>query len=228
MKIKTRFKARDTVDKPVACSLAIFSGWTSRHCFAPTLLHKPFNARNDHSRVGHEKVICPLHDRIVVAFARVAVAMGQTLTEVDRLLFGLLLRDPLIDARAPRVSGIHIGVDGLVAQPTSPAILFTNFINRAHALKLQPHMASLLLARIVPMRLLVRNMSRKTTQEELQDLFESFGAVQSCVIVSDEQTGQSKGFGFVDMPKSGEAKAAVHHLNGYEVNGERIRVKRAK
>ena len=78
------------------------------------------------------------------------------------------------------------------------------------------------------MRLLVRNMSRKTTQEELQDLFESFGSVQSCVIVNDAETGQSKGFGFVEMPKSGEAKAAVHHLNGYEVDGERIRVKRAK
>lgn len=71
-------------------------------------------------------------------------------------------------------------------------------------------------------------MSRKTTQEELHDLFESFGAVQSCVIVNDAETGQSKGFGFVEMPKAGEAKAAIHHLNGYEVDGEQIRVKRAK
>ncbi len=78
------------------------------------------------------------------------------------------------------------------------------------------------------MRLLVRNMSRKTTQEELQDLFESFGAVQSCVLVHDEKTGQSKGFGFVDMPKAGDAKAAIHHLNGYELAGEYIRVKKAK
>lgn len=78
------------------------------------------------------------------------------------------------------------------------------------------------------MRLIVRNLSRKTTQVELQDLFESFGSVQSCVIVSDSETGQSKGFGFVEMPKAGEAKAAVHHLNNFEVAGERIRVKRAK
>lgn len=78
------------------------------------------------------------------------------------------------------------------------------------------------------MRLLIRNMSRTTSREELRDLFESFGAVQSCVIVNDAETGQSKGFGFVEMPKAGEAKAAVHHLNGYEVDGERIRVKRAK
>ena len=78
------------------------------------------------------------------------------------------------------------------------------------------------------MRLLIRNMSRTTSREELRDLFESFGAVQSCVIVNDAETGQSKGFGFVEMPKAGEAKAAVHHLNGYEVDDERIRVKRAK
>jgi RNA recognition motif-containing protein len=77
------------------------------------------------------------------------------------------------------------------------------------------------------MRLLVRKMSRKTTEEDLRDLFESFGAVQSCVIVNDAETGQSKGFGFVEMPRAGEAKAAVRHLNGYEFDGMVLRVKRA-
>jgi RNA recognition motif-containing protein len=77
------------------------------------------------------------------------------------------------------------------------------------------------------MRLLVRNMSRKTTEKDLRDLFESFGSVQSCVIVNDVETGLSKGFGFVDMPKPGDAKAAIHHLNGFEQDGERLRVKRS-
>ena len=77
------------------------------------------------------------------------------------------------------------------------------------------------------MRLLVRRMSRKTTEKDLRDLFESFGSVQSCVIVNDAETGRSKGFGFVDMPKVGDAKAAIQHLNGYELDGERLRVKRA-
>ena len=77
------------------------------------------------------------------------------------------------------------------------------------------------------MRLIVRNMSRKTTQEGLQDIFESFGAVQSCVIINDAETGQSKGFGFIEMPKAGEAKAAIYHLNGYELDGASLRVKRA-
>ena len=77
------------------------------------------------------------------------------------------------------------------------------------------------------MRLLVRNMSRDTTEEDLLGLFEPFGAVQSCVIVVDQQTGKSKGFGFIDMPKAGEAKAAITQLNGLLLDGARIRVKRS-
>lgn len=70
-------------------------------------------------------------------------------------------------------------------------------------------------------------MSRKTTEADLRELFESYGAVQSCVIVQDEKSGVSKGFGFVDMPKAGDAKAAIHQLNGHELDGEILRVKRA-
>ena len=77
------------------------------------------------------------------------------------------------------------------------------------------------------MRLLVRNMSRRTTEKDLRDLFESFGSVQSCVIVMDTEPGASKGFGFVEMPKPGHAKAAMLQLNGYELDGEDIRVKRS-
>jgi len=78
------------------------------------------------------------------------------------------------------------------------------------------------------MRILVRNLNRKTTQTTLRDLFEAFGPVQSMTIVIDEKTGKSKGFGFVDMPKVGDAKAAIFNLNDHEVDGARIRVKRAK
>jgi len=78
------------------------------------------------------------------------------------------------------------------------------------------------------MRLLVRNMSRQTTEKDLRDLFEPFGPVQSCVVVNDDETGLSKGFGFVEMPKPGNAKAAMLQLNGRELDGEKIRVKRSK
>ena len=78
------------------------------------------------------------------------------------------------------------------------------------------------------MRLLVRNLARTTTEADLKDLFETFGRVQSCSIVLDAETGRSKGFGFIEMPKVGEAKAAVSNLNGIDLDGERIRVKNAK
>ncbi|MEL6984298.1 MAG: RNA-binding protein [Actinomycetota bacterium] len=78
------------------------------------------------------------------------------------------------------------------------------------------------------MRLLVRNLDRSTTEDDLRDLFETFGPVQSCSIVLDAETGRSKGFGFVEMPKPGEAKAAVLNLNGTELDGARIRVKKAQ
>ena len=78
------------------------------------------------------------------------------------------------------------------------------------------------------MKILVRNLSRSTTEAELRTLFEPFGAVQSCTLVMDKASGNSKGFGFVEMPKLGDAKAAIKNLNGMEIAGNRIRVKKAE
>ena len=77
------------------------------------------------------------------------------------------------------------------------------------------------------MKLLIRNLARTTTEAEIRALFEAYGAVQSCNLVLDKTTGLSKGFGFVEMPKPGAAKAATKHLNGKEVAGNKIRVKKA-
>jgi RNA recognition motif-containing protein len=78
------------------------------------------------------------------------------------------------------------------------------------------------------MKLLVRNLAKTTTEEKLQTLFTQFGAVQSCNLVMDKETGKSKGFGFIEMPKPGEAKAAIKQLNGYKLAGNNIRVKKAE
>jgi len=78
------------------------------------------------------------------------------------------------------------------------------------------------------MKLLVRNLDRSTTEEELKDLFEEFGAVQSCNIVMDRNTGLSKGFGFIEMPKVGDAKAAIKNLNQTTIGSNAVRVKRAE
>lgn len=78
------------------------------------------------------------------------------------------------------------------------------------------------------MKLLIRNLARTTTAEQIRALFETHGAVQSCTLVMDKETGTSKGFGFVEMPKPGAAKAAMKTLNGTEVDGNKIRVKKAE
>ena len=78
------------------------------------------------------------------------------------------------------------------------------------------------------MKLLVRNLDRSTTEEELKNLFLEFGAVQSCNLVMDRESGASKGFGFIEMPKSGEAKAAIKNLNDKAIGSNKIRVKKAE
>ncbi len=78
------------------------------------------------------------------------------------------------------------------------------------------------------MKLLVRNLPRSTTEAELKALFEPFGLVQSCSLVMDDESGQSKGFGFVEMPKPGNGKAAMKQLNAKIIAGNKIRVKKAE
>jgi len=78
------------------------------------------------------------------------------------------------------------------------------------------------------MKLLVRNLDRSTTAEELHDLFQAFGKVQSCNLITDQVSGESKGFGFVDMPRAGEAKIAMKGLNDKTIGSNKIRVKKAE
>lgn len=78
------------------------------------------------------------------------------------------------------------------------------------------------------MKILVRNLARTSTQESLKELFTTIGSVQSCTVVMDKASGLSKGFGFVEMPKVGEAKQAIGKLNGYALDGNKIRVKKAE
>lgn len=77
------------------------------------------------------------------------------------------------------------------------------------------------------MKLLIRNLARNTSEATLLEMFEALGTVQSCTLVMDQKTGISKGFGFVEMPRQGEARAAMKTLNGQSVDGQTIRVKKA-
>jgi len=82
----------------------------------------------------------------------------------------------------------------------------------------------------------MRNLSRDTTEAEFLTLFKAYGnvqycklvMVQYCKLVMDKATGKSKGFGFVEMPHAGEARAAIKGLNYRDIDGNRIRVKKAE
>jgi len=78
------------------------------------------------------------------------------------------------------------------------------------------------------MKLLIRNLAKNTSENDIREIFEAYGTVQSCDLVLDRETGRSKGFGFVEMPKQGDAKAAMKHLNGVELDSKKIRVKKAE
>ncbi len=75
------------------------------------------------------------------------------------------------------------------------------------------------------MKLLIRNLKRSTTESEIQAIFEAYGTVDSCALVMDDATGKSKGFGFVEMPDSEEAQAAMKAIDGTKISGSRVRVR---
>lgn len=78
------------------------------------------------------------------------------------------------------------------------------------------------------MNIYVGNLSRDVDERELQEAFESFGQVASVTIIKDKFTGQSRGFGFVEMPDKAEAEAAINGLNGQELKSRAINVNEAR
>jgi cold-inducible RNA-binding protein len=78
------------------------------------------------------------------------------------------------------------------------------------------------------MKLYVGNLAYQVTEDQLRDAFESFGQVESVAIIKDKYSGQSKGFGFVEMPTDAEGQAAIDGLNGKDFNGRAIKVNEAK
>lgn len=77
-------------------------------------------------------------------------------------------------------------------------------------------------------KIYVGNLPFNTTNESLSELFSQFGTVESSKIVTDRDTGRSKGFGFVEMSTSDEAQAAIDKLHGTEVGGRNITVNEAR
>lgn len=76
-------------------------------------------------------------------------------------------------------------------------------------------------------KLFVGNLSYETTSDEIRDLFSEVGAVESCQVITDRDTGRSKGFGFVEMSKT-DASAAKAKFDGQDLHGRALKVDEAK
>jgi cold-inducible RNA-binding protein len=74
----------------------------------------------------------------------------------------------------------------------------------------------------------VGNLSYQTTQEDLQAAFAAYGAVERVTIVTDRDTGQPRGFAFVEMTEKRDAETAISQLNGAEINGRALNVNEAR
>lgn len=78
------------------------------------------------------------------------------------------------------------------------------------------------------MNIYVGNLSRGATSDDLREEFEAFGEVESAHVVKDRFTGESRGFGFVQMPTKEEAQEAINNLNGKELMGQALKVSEAR
>ncbi|MAG13249.1 MAG: RNA-binding protein [Spirochaetales bacterium] len=78
------------------------------------------------------------------------------------------------------------------------------------------------------MNIYVGNLSYDVNEEDLRQAFEPFGQISSARVITDRDTGRSKGFGFVEMPNDAEAQSAISGLNGNEMQGRSIKVNEAR
>ncbi len=78
------------------------------------------------------------------------------------------------------------------------------------------------------MNIYVGNLSYNTSEQDLEEAFSQYGDVSSARIIMDKYTGKSKGFGFVEMPNSADARAAIQNLNGQDFGGRNVTVNEAR
>ncbi|OHB80110.1 MAG: RNA-binding protein [Planctomycetes bacterium RBG_16_55_9] len=78
------------------------------------------------------------------------------------------------------------------------------------------------------MNIYVGNLSQETTEDDLRQAFEAFGQVESATVVKDRFSGESRGFGFVEMPSKQEAQTAIQEMNGKDLHGRAINVNEAR
>ena len=78
------------------------------------------------------------------------------------------------------------------------------------------------------MNIYIGNLAQEVVSDDLKDVFEAYGNVTATKIIMDRESGESKGFGFVEMPVQKQAESAIDGLNGTELKGQQIKVSEAR
>ncbi len=78
------------------------------------------------------------------------------------------------------------------------------------------------------MNIYVGNLAREVTEDDLREAFAAFGQVSSATIIKDKFSGESRGFGFVEMPSKNEAQTAIDEMNDKDLKGRTINVNEAR
>ncbi len=78
------------------------------------------------------------------------------------------------------------------------------------------------------MNIFIGNLAKDVNEDDLRQAFESFGEITSVKVIADRISGESRGFGFVEMPSKEEAEAAIEGVNGQEIKGQAVTVNEAR
>ncbi len=78
------------------------------------------------------------------------------------------------------------------------------------------------------MNIYIGNLAYSVTEEDLREAFSAYGEIESVNLITDRFSGESKGFGFVEMPNNSEADAAIKGINGEPLKGREAKVNQAK
>ncbi len=77
-------------------------------------------------------------------------------------------------------------------------------------------------------KLYIGNLAFSTSNKDLEDLFSQAGTCESVAVITDRDSGQSRGFGFVEMSSSAEAQSAIQQFDGHDLNGRALKVNEAR
>jgi len=78
------------------------------------------------------------------------------------------------------------------------------------------------------MNIYIGNLSPETTEDDLRQAFEAFGQVNTATVIKDKFSGESRGFGFVEMPSKNEAETAIAEMDGKDLKGNTVKVNEAR